>query len=91
MWKIISMLPLLVACSPKIVYVEKEPISYPWPPPVTACCELNSLKVTEEAKVEVSWEDYQKLSLHSQDMFRYIKDISSMVCLHQPKDEKCIK
>lgn len=79
---------LISACSSTQKPPMPEPLILPWPTPIMKCV-IGSVKVTENGEVILSYQDNINIAVCDQDMFRYIKDLTNMVCIHQPKDKRC--
>lgn len=68
---------------------EKPPLVLPWPSPL-APCEVTDIEVLPgTTKIVMSYQDNISIALCDRDMFRYIKDLTNMVCIHQPTDKRC--
>lgn len=69
---------------------EKPALVLPWPMPM-ATCEISSIVVTQEGKVQMDYVDNINIAVCERDMLRYIKDLTEMVCKHQPGVKECLK
>lgn len=64
-------------------------LGLPWPTPMLIC-EIENVKVTETGEVILSYTDNVNIAICERDMLRYIKDLTNMVCVYQPKDTRCV-
>lgn len=79
----------LSACTTKLPPPPAEPTIYPWPTPMMECS-ISSVRIDPEtADVILSYQDNVNIAVCERDMFRYIKDLSKIICKHQPKDKEC--
>lgn len=72
--------------------VREVPMDYnvvlPWPTPMKIC-EIRNVQVLPDSKIVLSYEDNINIRICEEDMLRYIKDLRSLICTHQPTDEVC--
>lgn len=86
--KILAPLLLLLAGCTSTVQEFPPEMVLAWPKPMMEC-EITSIEVLSDGRVVMSYTDNINIALCERDMFRYIKDLSSMVCTHQPTDNNC--
>jgi hypothetical protein len=61
----------------------------PWPMPMTGCV-VSSIEIDPNtARVSMSYQDNISIAVCERDMFRYIKDLTQIICVHQPSDKSC--
>lgn len=78
---------LLVGCVSTTV-PETIPLILPWPTPMSEC-EITTVSITPEGNIQMSYQDNINIAVCERDMFRYIKDLHTIICQHQPTDKEC--
>lgn len=63
-------------------------IELPWPTPMQPCI-INSVRIDSNGDVVLSYQDNINIAVCERDMFRYIKDLTKIICVHQPNQLKC--
>jgi len=65
-----------------------EPLLLPWPSPM-ATCEISSVEIDNQGRVILSYQDNINIAVCERDMFRYIKDLTQIICTHQITNTRC--
>jgi hypothetical protein len=61
----------------------------PWPMPMVSC-KISTIEIDPStARVSMSYQDNINIAVCERDMFRYIKDLTQIICIHQPLDKSC--
>ena len=82
--RVLPVMLLLAGC----VVDPVKPLVLPWPTNMQECT-VNSLVVNADSTITISYEDNINIAICDRDMIRYINDLTSMICTHQPEDTRC--
>lgn len=78
----------LLGCTSTTKPPVKPPLVLSWPSPMDIC-EITTVSITPEGEIQMSYQDSVNIAVCERDMFRYIKDLSTIICKHQPNDKEC--
>lgn len=76
---------ILFGCASTVVEIEKPVVAHPsFPLPIKPRdVSMKTLKLEDKPYIIMTVKDSQNLNIYMTDMFRYIKDMKSMVCSYR--------